>query len=798
MRRTDPAIAAAVRGLARSWRLRIWTGVMLVVAAVASLNPLYGVLGYEHAFAVGVVMSIAGLDLGAMFARRVRAEEAQALARATASWRLVVAIAWRAAALAAAVALVPALVAALRGLWVPVCDWGFGLRAELLLPITTGAIAAGAGVAITLVIERPWRAGLAMAALWLAVAICATWRFFAEPPVFTYNAILGYFPGNIYDEDVTLGWTLVWSRLEQLCGVAALLAFAAAWLDLPTVRARRAATRRPSGFRTVELAAGVLLAAGAATLWWQSGALGFAVDASDIDAELDGVRITPHFVIHYARRADIEADIELIAEDHEFRYAQVARTLGAEVGDRIDSYYFADADQKARLMGARTVEMAKPWQRAIFLEHEGFPVPALRHEIAHVVAGEFGDPWLAVSARRVARVVPIPNPGLIEGLAVATDWPGRYDTLTTPDQATRVMSLEGQEPALDALLSLGFLSESSARAYTTAGSFLHFLLERYGAPRLRDLYRSGGDFAAAYGRSRAELEKEWRQMIAATPVPPDALELGKEAFRRGGVFEVPCPHAVAALRSRAIDLDSADDHRGAVSLMREVCADDPSEPRYQLELADLLWQGDADEVAEARAIDRRLAADTDEVTAPLRAQALATLGEHAAKDGDLTTAEDALARAAALPAGAGRKRALAAELIALRDRGPAGPVYRAYFFTTGDKLALATAMTAIEPERGLAFYLRGLQRAAKEDHTGAADDLARGLALGLPGPLFVSNAARTLAVEAWRAGDHARVAQAADVLAASGNEVEALLARDWRERIEFAVTGQLPALVTSR
>jgi hypothetical protein len=800
MRRTDPAIAAAVRGLARSWRLRFWVGVMLVFGAVSSLNPLYGVLGFEHAFAVGVVMSIAGLDLGSGFVRRVRAEEAQAqaLARAMGAWRIVLAIAWRAAALAAAVALIPAVIAALRGLAVPVCDWGFGVRAELLLPVATGAIAAGAGVAIALVVERPWRCAAAMAALWLAVAICAAWRFFVEPPVFTYNGILGYFPGNIYDEDVTLGWTLVWSRLEQLAAVGAMLALAAAWIDAPTLRARRAATRRPSGFRIVEAIAAAVLAVGAGVLYWQSGPLGFAVDASDIDAELDGVKITPHFVIHYARRADIEADIDLIAADHEFRYAQVVRALGVEMDERIDSYYFADADQKARLMGARTVEMAKPWQRAIFLEHEGFPVPALRHEIAHVVAGEFGDPWLAVSARRVAHVIPIPNPGLIEGLAVAVDWPSRYDALTTPDQATRVMSIQGDEPSLDALLSLGFLSQSSARAYTTAGSFLHFLLDRYGAARFRDLYRSGGDFAAAYGRSRSELEKEWRQMIAAVVVPPDALEIGRETFRRGGVFEVPCPHAVAALRSRAVDLDSADDHGGAVALMREVCADDPSEPRYQLELADLLWQGDASEIAEARAIDRQLAADTDGVTAPLRAQALATLGEHAARDGDFVTAEDALAKAAALPAGAGRKRTLAAELLALRDRGPAAPAYRAYFFSTGDKLALATAMAAIEPERGLAFYLRGLQRAAREDHAGAADDLARSLALGVPGPLFVSNAARILAVEGWRAGDHAHVAQAADVLAGTGNEVEALLAKDWRERIEFAVTGSLPAAITSR
>ncbi|HTJ47097.1 MAG TPA: hypothetical protein VL463_33580 [Kofleriaceae bacterium] len=789
--RADPAIAAAYRAMWRSRRVIGWAVALAAMAVTMTRLPLFGVLGYEHAFAVGVVMSAAGLDLGAAFARRARTFEAPALARAAGAWRPVVAIAIRAVSVSAAVSLIPAVIAGVHGLWAPTCDWGFGIRAELLLPVMTAIVAGGAGAAIGLVTKRAWACAVACVALWIVVALAAAWRFYSEPPVFFYDAIVGFFPGNLYDQDVTLGWPLIWSRLEQLAAVAAMLAAAAALIDAPTLRPRR--ERRPSGFRTAEVIACAVLTAAAALLHVEGGALGYAIDAGDIEAELDGVKLTPHFVIHYVRRPDIEKDIELIAADHEFRYAQVVRALGVEVDGRIDSYLFADSDQKARLMGARTVEMAKPWQRAIFLSNDAFPQPALRHEIAHVVAGEFGDPILHLAARYLF----VPNPGLVEGLAVAVDWPGSYDWLYTPDQNTRVMGLNGVEPSIGTLFGLGFLSQSSGRAYLTAGSFVHYLLARYGAPSMRALYRSAGDFEGTYGKSRAQLEAEWRAMIDAITVPPEAIATGKESFRRGSVFDVPCPHAIAARRARAIELAGEGDREGAIAITREVCTDDPDEPRHQLDLAALLSTGDDAEQKEAKQLRTKIAHDDAGVTAPLRAEALQDLGEDAGTHGDFAGADALFTQALALPIDGGARRQLEAMRFALRHEGPSAPLLRAYFFAPGDHLVTATLVTSIEPQLGLGWYLRGLQEIGKDDHASAAADLSRALSLGLPSPRFVSNAARKLATSAWRAGDHAKVAQAADVLAGTGNEIERLLAEDWRERIEWTVTGKLPA-ITSR
>src|SRR5213075_1325948 len=103
----------------------------------------------------------------------------------------------------------------------------------------------------------------------------ALWRFYAAPAVFTYNAILGYFPGNLYDEHVKLTAALAWSRLEQLLWVVAAAGLVAAVLDVPAFRARLG-QRRPAARRTGPVLAALAAAGCALALRWQTGGLGYA------------------------------------------------------------------------------------------------------------------------------------------------------------------------------------------------------------------------------------------------------------------------------------------------------------------------------------------------------------------------------------------------------------------------------------------------------------------------------------------------------------------------------------------
>ncbi|HET7505525.1 MAG TPA: hypothetical protein VFK02_31110 [Kofleriaceae bacterium] len=774
---------AAIRQMRRRPRWWIWVALAVALGVGLGWVPLFGVLGFELATAAALFAAVMGLDLGSAMARELARMPAAGVTRAAYAGGTMVRATFAAARLAVGVAVIPGAIAAIRGLWTPTCDWWFGIEAYLAMPVVTAALAGAAGHALGVVCGPRRFVGAAVAQLPLAaVVLAALWRFYSEPPVVSYNAILGYFPGNLYDENIQLRWPLVWSRLEDVAWVAAAVALVAFRLDVPRHRVSWREVR-PAGRRLGALAIAAGCLAGGLALHHLAGTLGYAVDAGDLAELLDGRLETEHFVIHYAHSKDIDAEIALIGEDHELRYAQVVAQLGVAPPGKLASFYFADRDQKARWFGARDVEMAKPWRREIYLEHRGFPHGSLRHEIAHAVASAFGDPLFGVATRDVV----FANPGLIEGLAVALDWPGGYDR-PTPHEAVRAMQEMGVEPSIGRLLSLEFFSVSSARGYTTAGSFLRFLLDRYGPAKLRALYGSGGDFAGSYGMPLGALETEWRKMIATIELPPGASEAQRERFRGGSVFARPCPHAIAARRERAVRALVGGDRPEAVTLLREVCADSPGEPRHQLELADLLRAGDAREHKEAVAIWLSLAGDAARVTSSLRVEVLERLAREAAVRDERAAVEAWIAMAASLPVEGNERRQIEAERLALAHRGPAATPLYAYFFLTGplDTATLAQLAASAEPELGIAHYLLGLQRLGQSNWAEAATELSRGLVLGLPGTLFVRNAARRLAVAAYRAHDRASLDRAIAVL--GGDDMptpDRLLAKDWQERLAF-------------
>jgi hypothetical protein len=59
--------------------------------------------------------------------------------------------------------------------------------------------------------------------------------------------------------------------------------------------------------------------------------------------------------------------------------------------------------------------------------------------------------------------------------------------------------------------ALGSVMNEGA-SYVLAGAFVGFLVERHGLPRFRGVYETG-DYAKAYGRSFATLEREWRASV---------------------------------------------------------------------------------------------------------------------------------------------------------------------------------------------------------------------------------------------------------------------------------------------
>ena len=278
-------------------------------------------------------------------------------------------------------------------------------------------------------------------------------------------------------------------------------------------------------------------------------------------------------------------------------------------------------------------------------------------------------------------------------------------------------------------------------------------------------------------------------MTSKIALPRSAVEASRERFRGTSVFSRPCPHAVAALRERAQNAYAEGNRERSVTLMRNVCADAPEEPRYRLDLAEVLFGGNPHDRLEAVALWIAMANDPDRVTSTLRAEALEKLARAASIRNDFVEVRRLIAAAVKLPVADDDRRQLEALSFALAYEGPAGPALRGYFYGNlpgMDAPTWALLATLAEPELGFGHYVLGLQKFGRGDLVDAAAALERGLARGLPGLLFTKNAARRLAVAAYRSGNVQQVNVATTVL--SGAEMSAadrLLAGDWAARLAF-------------
>jgi hypothetical protein len=763
-----------------NWRRwRIWMFLTLAFALVLSQLPLFATVGFEHALASSIWLVIAATDLASSNPRR--------WARLTSPgpatfWRVL-----RQSTVAVlALASVPLLVGAISGIWHPVCDWQFAAMTGFAMPIFGGLLAVGVAHSLAIVCDAHQR-WLTRLMPWLAVialALHGLWRFYAAPPVFSYSPIVGYFPGNLYDERIDLSAPFWWARLDATLAVLALL-FAVAWRrKLSRLAIGGTASLTPN--RRTYLAWSIVCAAAWLAVRWQAGALGYSISAQDIQTALGGEFTTSHFVIHFDKRSQtIAAQMDLIASDHEFRYHQVVEQFGIAPPGKIHSYYFSSTDQKARWMGARDVEMAKPWRREIYLEHRDFPHGSLRHEIAHIVAGAAGDPWFAVSAQNVAGLPIKVNPGLIEGMAVALDWPGSYDRQQTPHESVQIMQAMGVTPNVDDLLSLGFLSLSSSRSYSTAGSFLRYLMDTYGAQKVRAYYRNGGDMAAAFGVAPSQVVAGWKAMLTMIEVSADTVAANRERFRGGSVFARPCPHAIAQARRLAYIALGEQRIDEAIWLFRSICSDDPHEPGHQLELANVLSGGNDTQRGESNRLWTTIATNS-ELSPSLRFSALQSLIDQAMNSNDLATARRWMSAARALSLDDGAARQRDAFAAAVDTDSAFALALRSYFFATISntelKVAWASAAIALEPANPLGYYLRGLRQMDDGHWQAACDDLQTAIKKGLPSLTFERNAARRLAIAAYRAGDPKAHQAATKWLEASRNTVDRLLAKDWLTR----------------
>jgi hypothetical protein len=765
------------------WRPFVWGGVLAVIGLALDFVPLYDLLGYDFAFAVGLCAALAGVDLGQGAAARARAR----LGRTPTGGELA-RVLGEAAALGAATLVLPLLLGLVNAARVRNCSLGAGLAFFALLPLASVLYASAAGVLAGLVAVRPRRARFLAFALPAVSIVWTLLRLYRDPPVFAFDPFGGYFPGPIYDEALRPPLTLLLFRVANAVWVATAIALALA------AGGRGCDPRR---WRPGATAAALPLLVASIALYAGGGRLGYHIQRHDLERALDQTETTPHFVIHYLTGSKSRTEVALEVEDLEFRYQQLTNTFGMEPKLPITIWDFPNGAVKKALVGAGETLYAKPWTREVFVQ-ERFPSTRLRHEMAHVFAGSFGDPFFGVAL--AWRWGPLPHPmlamGLVEGVAEAATADDPTGDATIHQEAAAMIAA-GLAPPLSAVVGAGFSTLAGARAYTLAGSFSAFLLATRGADKLRALYHSAGNFSDVYRVPLADLEREWRQYLNRLPLTARERAHATEAFRRPAIFSRVCARELAARVAEARGLIASDPTR-ALALLRSTCHDDPTEPLYRLSLARAALA--AGEEGEARNELARLSLDAG-LTVPLRAETESLSAALDFASHDYTNAEVHQGHALELAATDADRRQSLAKL-----KGLASPATRA-------TLGRALYSDAIEPNLDpvLTFYLLSeFARLAPGDRLGpylvGRQLLGRDPARALPllaracgdeqlagagerptlAPEFERECRRMMADAAYRVGDFARARAALARLSIDATEADRLRALDMRARVDWA------------
>ena len=808
--------AGSVAGAASlaSW---LWAAVFLIAGLVLCVVPLFNVLGYESSLVLAALASIAGVRQGVRSVLRgrgsrglgrsvksgsppsgragrralhgagqIRAEDA-----AAAPFSTVIVLYLRALLGVIALLLVPLCLLLLNGLRVRNCSIAAGLSFFAMMPLCSAACGVCVGVLAGLVTGTARRAYVVGYLILFASLLWSLWRFAAAPAIFSFDPFFGYYPGALYDEDLAISSAFLAARALHGTVVLAGLLVAALLLDGETLSLRvQGATGRSArsgrygddgGPRLPLLLASLLFCGLSVLLFASASRLGCRGDVAALQRHLPSELRTPHFILRYRPGGPVARDIRLLAREHELRYAQLHEALGVEptwhvpwllrllgmapsvsAGEpRVVSYLFDSMEDKRAQMGAGWTYIAKPWRREIYLHHEGWPHPVLRHELAHIFAGSAGDRVL-----RLATHYGVPQPGLIEGIAVAADWRASGDL--DAHQTVRAMRQAGLEPPLSAVFGLGFYRLPASRAYVLAGSFCRFLLTRHGPAPLLSAYRKGGtptDFAAAFGVPFAQLERDWRAFVDQQPLQASERDVAHDRLRRPAVFHKVCAHELATRKQQARQAAASGDVDRALQLVTTVCQDDPEEPQHQAERLEYLLSAErfdeATQAAEALLVHPRR-------TSVLESRAAARLGDLAVLRGDLDAARSRFAQAAALPDGEGASRQIAAKLAVLStEPGPTpdapavSPIVRDAVLRVligepmaarksrlrptdgrGDALAVYLLRDAVmaQPDLGLPHYILGRLLYERGAYDEAQAELGLAIAAGLPDERFVDQA----------------------------------------------------------
>jgi hypothetical protein len=521
----------------------LWTAAFAVVLCGL---PLFNLLGYESSAAMGVV-----LGLAAFWATTRQIHHLGGLKHAPQGPVLAF---FDALPARLSLSIAPLLILGLNALRVRNCDPLQGITFWFVIPLPSLIFGHGLAWACSAWTRRPALLGFG---LFAANTAWFFWKLATEPPITGHHWLFGWFAGSIYDEALALPKSLLAYR-----GILALeLAAALMWAEWRWRRFHHHPVLRPSALLVLSLVAAI----GVQPL---RDRLGIGLTREDIAETLGGTAESEHFVFFYDPGEFGAERLNRMIADHEFRYAELQSFFDEDPvrwrdGRKVSVYIYPNQKTQQKLFGSRKTFVARPWTHEMHIRWDGQGDTAVAHELSHLFTAPFGGGPLQLATRGGLLV----DIGLVEGIALAADWPpGELDA----HEAAAAMRTLGIAPDIrETFAPMGFWQQPAGKAYTLMGSFVRWLVETHGIERFKKVY-GHGDWEGVYGVNVDALITDWELWIDQISIDDQRLELARHRYRKGSIFKKPCARALAELRRKANDAEARGDWAKALALRREV------------------------------------------------------------------------------------------------------------------------------------------------------------------------------------------------------------------------------------
>ena len=440
------------------------------------------------------------------------------------------------------------------------CSMETGIYFYILIPFISIVFSMAVGSMAGLIFRK--RGFIAGSLVLVLTIIISLYELYYQPHIFFFNPIIGYFPGSVYDKFIPITSTLIIYRLIIL-GWALLIFtlfgiyqnYKKGLLDIST-------------FILLTILLMLLIFSN-----YKEEEIGIKYSREYIQNKvLKETYETENFLIHYDPESIAAENIELIANDHEWRYHEVSEYLDVDIEDKINSYIYPDSKVRKKYFGSQHATVANPIHGEIHHVYKSFPIRELKHELVHILSADFGTRTLKIS----------PKKGLIEGIAVAVDWP--VNVMDKHQLSKTLLNNESVNKNLGDFLGYGFWYHPQSISYTLMGSYARYLIDNFGVENFKEYYRTGS--TDIYNKSEEELLNSWVSFLnEEIELPENAENFSEYKFSEKSIFEDRCPRKTDYYFSQGFDDYLSDNFYGSTSDFEKANELNPDNPSIKTALA---------------------------------------------------------------------------------------------------------------------------------------------------------------------------------------------------------------------